>query len=77
MQGLKWLWTKCAQVHLDPKGKRTTATLYVGTLEFNTSKEDLSELLSTIFKIIRVENITIPRVNGLSKYGFVDISWAH
>ena len=62
-------------VHHSLKGKRNTATLYVGNL--NASKEDLRESLSNIFKRIRVENITIPRVNGLSKYGFIGISWAH
>ncbi len=64
-------------VHLNPKGKRTTATLYVGNLEFNVSGKDLPRLLDTTFKRIRVEKITIPRVNGQSKYGFIDISWAY
>ena len=64
-------------VHYSQKCKRNTAALYVGNLEFNTSEDDLSESLRTIFKRIRLEKVTIPRVNGRSKYGFIDISWAH
>ena len=60
-------------VHHSLKGNRNTATLYVGNLEFNTSEVKLN----TIFKRIRLEKVTIPRVNGRSKYGFIDISWAH
>ena len=63
-------------VHLNPKGKRNTATLYVGNLDFNASEQDLGESLDKIFRKIRVEKITIPRVQGRSKYGFVEISWA-
>ena len=59
------------------KGERGTATLDVGNLEFNTSEDDLRESLRTIFKRIRLEKVTIPRVNGRSKYVFIDISWAH
>ena len=64
-------------VHYSLKGKRDTATLYVGNLEFNTSEDDLRESLRNIFKRIRLEKVTIPRVNGRSKYGFIEISWAH
>ena len=64
-------------VHLNPKGKRTTATLYVGNLEFNANEQDLRQALDRIFKRIRVDKITIPRVHGRSKYGFIEISWAH
>jgi flagellar biosynthesis chaperone FliJ len=64
-------------VYRNPKGKRKTATLYVGNLEFNASEQDLRQALDKIFKKVRVENITIPRVNGRSKYGFIEISWAH
>ena len=64
-------------VHSNPKGKRTYATLYVGNLAFNASEEDLRAKLSTISKRIRLDKVTIPRVNGRSKYGFIDISWAH
>ena len=63
-------------VHHSLKGKRNTATLYVGNLEFNTSEDDLRDKLNTIFERIRLEKVTIPRVNGRSKYGFIDISWA-
>ena len=63
-------------VHLDPEGKRTYARLYVGNLAFNASEEDLRAKLSPIFRRIQLDKITIPRVNGLSKYCFIDISWA-
>jgi hypothetical protein len=63
-------------VHFNPKGKRHAATLYVGNLEFNTSEQDLRESLDKVFKKIRVEKITTPKVQGRSKYGFIEISWA-
>ncbi len=37
-------------VHFNPKGKRHTATLYVGNLEFNASDQDLRESLDKVFK---------------------------
>jgi len=61
--------------HLNPQGKRKTATLYVGNLEYNSSVQDLSESLDKVFRMIRVEKITIPKVQGRSKYGFIQISW--
>jgi RNA recognition motif-containing protein len=64
-------------VHLSPKGKRKTATLYVGNLDFNANEQDLRQALDRIFKRIRVDKITIPRVDGRSKYGFIEISWAN
>ena len=64
-------------VHFKPRGKRTTATLYVGNLEFNASEQDLRKALDRLFPHLRVEAVTIPRVNGRSKYGFIEISWAH
>ena len=63
-------------VHFNPKGKRKTATLYVGNLEFNASEQDLGESLDKVFRKIKVEKITIPKVQGKSKYGFIEISWA-
>ena len=63
-------------VHLNPQGKRKTATLYVGNLAFNASEQDLGESLDKVFRRIRVEKITIPKVQGRSKYGFIEISWA-
>jgi hypothetical protein len=36
-------------VHLNPQGKRKTATLYVGSLEYNSSVQDLSESLDKVF----------------------------
>ena len=64
-------------VHLNQQGKRNTATLYVGNLEFNTSEQDLRKSLDRFFKRIKVEKITIPKVQGRSKYGFIEISWTH
>ena len=63
-------------VHLNLQGARSTATLYVGNLEFNASENDLRKSLDRVFKRIRVEKITIPKVQGRSKYGFIEISWA-
>ena len=62
--------------HSNQEGKRRTTTLYVGNLDYNTSDQDLREALDPIFQRIRVEKVTIPRVNGRSLYGFIDISWA-
>jgi hypothetical protein len=64
-------------VHLNPQGKRITATRYVGNLEFNASEQDQRKSLDSFFKRIRVEKITIPRVQGRSKYSCIEISWAH
>jgi len=48
----------------------------VGNLAFNASEQDLGESLDKVFRRIRVEKITIPKVQGRSKYGFIEISWA-
>ena len=57
---------------------RATDTLYVGNLAFNTTKEDLKKGLADKFRAaIFVEKITIPCVNGKSRYGFIELSWAH
>ena len=63
-------------VHLNLQGERSTAILYVGNLELNASEKDLRKSLDRVFKRIRVEKITIPEVQGPSKYGFIEISWA-
>jgi hypothetical protein len=65
-----------AKVHHSRKN-RATETLYVGNLAFNRTEEDLSEALKHYLGIgIVVENVTIPCVNGKSKYGFIELSWA-
>ncbi len=65
-----------AKVHRSRKN-RATETLYVGNLAFNTTEEDLSKALEHYLGIgIIVENVTIPCVNGKSKYGFIELSWA-
>ncbi len=40
-------------VHLNPQGKRNTATLYVGNLEFKTSEQDQRKSLDRFFKRIK------------------------
>ncbi len=64
-------------VHSYREGKRDSATLYVGNLEYNASEQDLREALDPVFQKIRVGKITIPRVNCRSLYAFIDILWAH
>jgi RNA recognition motif-containing protein len=51
-------------VHSNREGKRDSVTLYVGNLEYNASEQDLREALDPVFQKIRVDKITIPRVNG-------------
>ena len=55
---------------------RATETLYVGNLDFKATEDDLSDALSSLSDSIVVENVTIPCVNGKSKYGFIELSWA-
>ena len=55
---------------------RSTATLYVGNIEFNATEDDLRESLEECLGYgIAVEKITIPRVNGKSMYCFIEFSW--
>ena len=66
-----------ATIHSDQRGKRTTAILYVGNLEFKASNKDLKDALDAEFDEIRVENVVIPRKDGRSRgYAFVNLSWA-
>jgi hypothetical protein len=65
-------------IHFDLNRQRHTTTLYLGNLDYNASEQDVSEaLVAPVFRKIRVENVTVPNVNGRSVYGFIDISWAH
>jgi RNA recognition motif-containing protein len=64
-------------IHFDLNRQRHTTTLYLGNLDYNASEQDISKALAPVFQKIRVENVTIPNVNGRSVYGFIDISWAH
>ena len=50
--------------------------MMMGNIDYNASEPDLSKALDKIFQRIRVEKVTIPRVNGRSMYGFIEISWA-
>ena len=64
------------KVHSSRKN-RATETLYVGNLAFNTTEEDLSEALEyCLGTSIVVKKITIPCVNGKSKFCFIELSWA-
>ncbi len=64
-----------ATIHFDQQGKRTTAILYVGNLEFKASTKDLKDALDTEFDEIRVEYDVIPRKDGISRgYAFVTLS---
>ena len=63
------------EMHKSQKN-RATETLYVGNLAFNTTDKDLSKALHYHFgNVIVVEKITIPCINGKSKYGFIELSW--
>ncbi len=64
-------------IHFDQRGKRTTATLDVGNLEFKASTKDLREALERVFHKIHVADVVISRIDGRSRgYAFVTLSWA-
>ena len=64
-------------IHFNRQGKRTTATLYVGNLDFKASTKELKDELDRVFKKIIVEDVVIPLRDGRScGYGFVTLSWA-
>ena len=53
-----------------------TETLYVGNLAFDTTPKDLNKAIRWYMgHIAIVEEITIPCINGKSKYGFIKLSW--
>ncbi len=60
-------------VHLDLKGKRNTAKLYVGNLEFNASEQDLSKSLEPFFQWIKVEKINSQSTRPLELWFHQDI----
>ena len=63
--------------HFNRRGKRTTATLYVGNLEFKASTKQLKDELDRVFHKIHVEDVVIPMKNGrYCGYAFVTLSWA-
>ena len=53
-------------IHFNRQGKRTTATLYVGNLEFKASTKELKDVLDRVFKKIHVEDVVIPLKDGRS-----------
>ena len=52
--------------HLNPKGKKSEATLYLGKLEYTATEEQLRDSLEKYFKKIKVQEIVIPTSNGRS-----------
>ena len=74
---IRVLLNKGWSVYLNPKDERKTETQYVGNLDFSTCEEDLELAITGNSKLdeVQVENVTIARVNGRSKYGFVEFSW--
>ena len=66
------------KVHFNPEGQRTTKTLYVGNLDYNTDSVHLSKALRKYFCYrIKVDAVTVPDDNGKSRgYAFVTLSWA-
>ena len=65
-------------VHFNPKGQRTTKTLYVGNLDYNSDSTPLDKALQQYFrKQIKVDEVIVPENNGKSRgYAFVTLSWA-
>jgi hypothetical protein len=65
------------EVHFNPEGKRTTKTLYVGNLDYNTDSGHLRKVLRKYFRYrIKVDAVTVPDDNGKSRgYAFVTLSW--
>ena len=64
--------------HFNRRGKRTTATHYVGNLEFKSSTKELKDELGLVYKKNNVEGVVIPFKDGRScGYGFVTLSWAN
>ena len=65
-------------VHFNPKGQRTTKTLYVGNLDYNSDSTPLHKALRQYFrKRIKVDEVIVPENNGKSReYAFVTLSWA-
>jgi len=70
------------RVHFDREGQRTTKTLYVGNLDYNSNAEPLQKalrkaLLRDFRSRIRLDKTDLPENNGKSRgYGFVTLSWA-
>jgi hypothetical protein len=65
-------------VHFNPEGQRTTKTLYVGNLDYNSDSTPLHKALRQYFrKRIKVDEVIVPENNGKSRgYAFVTLSWA-
>ncbi len=61
-------------------GKRSTATIYLGNVDYNASEQDTYKAVAPTFKQARVDKVIIPRVHGRSMYGFIARSiniWFH
>jgi hypothetical protein len=67
-----------SSVHLNLEGQRTTKTLYVGNLDYNSDSNLLFKTLRKYFRYrIKVDEVRVPENNGKSRgYAFVTLSWA-
>ena len=68
-------------IHMNRKGKRTKATLYVGNLDYKASKKELTDelefelQLDKYFGKIHLEEVVIPKKDGRSRgYAFITLS---
>jgi hypothetical protein len=66
------------KVHFNHEGQRTTATLYVGNLDYNSDGKSLLKELRKDFRYrIKIDEVIVPENNGKSRgYAFVTLSWA-
>ena len=66
------------EVHFNLEGQRTTTTLYVGNLDYNSDSKPLHKALQKYFRYrIKVEETLVPENNGKSRgFAFVTLSWA-
>ncbi len=57
-------------IQFDQRGKRTTATLYVGNLGFKAFTKDLKEALDWVFHKIHAEDVIIEKGQQISRLCF-------
>jgi hypothetical protein len=55
--------------------QRSNATLHLGNVDYNASEQDIYNAVAPTFQYASVDNVIIPRVQGLSMYAFIEISW--
>ena len=66
-----------SSVHMNLESQRTTKTLYVGNLDYNSDSNLLFKTLRKYFRYrIKVDKVMAPENNGKSRgYAFVTLSW--